>query len=327
MKKCLMLLLATTLIIILAGCSGKELNKEQDIKDESETEKTESNGNKNKTGTDMTPIETELDGAHNGMFVVTIDGKKYRYRMAPIQNNNLTVGEMIYKWDDQENEFEFFTLKEHPDYKYLKCISNENGCKFESLIEYAPATGLPEGSLDEIINDGLVVIKNGSVISGEDKWLEFVKKAEANEPAEIRIAHYFTLTGRMAKNLYELTKMDYPVAYFHQLKFDGEKYIYTPLQKLDGSDDKYVFRPDDEYDWEETYKYLKHYTESAPSDTALFNTFDKYVLVNDDTITWEDIWNGMISSEFGAGVKHAEVFNKYDYKDGVDPDEVIPVDI
>ena len=29
MKKCLMLLLATTLIIILAGCSGKELNKEQ----------------------------------------------------------------------------------------------------------------------------------------------------------------------------------------------------------------------------------------------------------------------------------------------------------
>ncbi len=49
--------------------------------------------------------------------------------------------------------------------------------------------------------------------------------------------------------------------------------------------------------------------------------------VNDDTITWEDIWNGMISSEFGAGVKHAEVFSKYDYKDGVDPDEVIPVDI
>ena len=127
MKKCLMQLLATTLIIILAGCSGKELNKEQDINDESETEKTESNGNKNKTGTDITPIETELDGAHNGMFVVTIDGKKYRYRMAPIQNNNLTIGDMIYKWDNNKGSvYEFYAVKEHPDYKYLKCISNEN---------------------------------------------------------------------------------------------------------------------------------------------------------------------------------------------------------
>jgi hypothetical protein len=49
-------------------------------------------------------------------------------------------------------------------------------------------------------------------------------------------------------------------------------------------------------------------------------------LVNDDTITWEDIWNGMISSEFGAGVKHAEVFNKYDYKDGANPEKLITVD-
>ena len=291
------------------------------------TVKAEDEENISGTTVDMVPIETELDGKHKSMFVVTIAGKKYRYRMASIQSNSLTVGEMIYKWDKLGNVFEFYTLKEHPDYKYLYCMSKENGYENEFMIEYAPATGLPEGSLDEIISDGFVVMKNGSVISGEDKWLEFVKKTESKEPAEIRIAYYFTLHGRIAKDLYELTQMDYPEVYFNRLKYDGENFIFTPLQKSEGSDDKYVVKPNDENNWEETYKYMKRYTEGAPSDTALYNTFDKYVLVNDDTLTWDDIWNGMISSDFGAGVKSLEVFNKYNYKDGVDPDEVILVDI
>ena len=280
-----------------------------------------------KIATDMIPIETDLDGAHNSMFVITIDGQKYRYKRGAIQDNNLTYGDMIYKWDNNKGSvYEFYAVKEHPDYKYLKCISNENGYENEFLIEYAPATGLPEGALDEIINDGFLVMKNGSVISGEDKWLEFVNKTEAKEPAEIDIAYYFTLNGRMAKNLYEMTKMDYPLVYLHRLKYDGEKYVFSPLKKSDG-EDKYVVTENDEIGWEETYKYMKHYTEAAPSDTALFNTFDKYVLVNDDTITWDDIWNGNLSSDFGAAIKNAVVFNKYDYKDGVDPDEVITVDI
>ena len=34
-----------------------------------------------------------------------------------------------------------------------------------------------------------------------------------------------------------------------------------------------------------------------------------------------------ISSDSSAGLRYAEVFNKYDYKDGIDPDELITVDI
>ena len=193
--------------------------------------------------------------------------------------------------------------------------------------EYTTSEESIDDSLNELINDGFVVMKNGSVISGEEKWLEFVEKAEAKEPAEISVAYYFTLTGKVSKKLYEQTKDDYPMAYLHLLKYDGENFIFTPLQKSDSSEEKYVITQNDEIGYEETYKYLKHYTEKAPSDTALYYTFDKYVLVNDDTVTWDDIWNGMISSEFGAGIKNFEVFNKYDYKEGVDPDKLIIIDI
>ena len=274
---------------------------------------------------DMIPIDTDLDGLHNGYFVVTIDGKKYRYKMASAQNESVTVGDMIYKWENKGNEFKFYAVKEHPDLKLLKCNSTENGIKNDFLIAYAPPSGLPEGSLDEIINDGFVVMKNGSVISGEDKWQEFVKKTEAKEPAEINIAYYYTLTGRMAKNLYEMSKMDYPVVYLHRLKYDGESFIFSPLQKSDVSDSKYEIMPDNENEWEQKFKYMKHYTEKAPNDTALFSAFDKYVLVDDDTKTWEDIWNATIG--LAEGFWHAEVFNKYDYKDGANPDELTTIDI
>ena len=193
--------------------------------------------------------------------------------------------------------------------------------------EYTTSEESTDDSLNELINDGFVVMKNGSVISGEEKWLEFVEKTKAKEPAEISVAYYFTLTGKVSKKLYEQIKDDYPMAYLHLLKYDGENFIYTPLQKSDSSEEKYVITQNDEIGYEETYKYLKHYTEKAPSDTALYYTFDKYVLVNDDTVTWDDIWNGMISNEFGAGIKNSEVFNKYDYKEGVDPDKLIIIDI
>ena len=128
----------------------------------------------------------------------------------------------------------------------------------------------------------------------------------------------------MAKNLYELTKMDYPNAYLHLLKYDGNNYTLSPIKKENG---EYIIRPDDEYDRAETFKYMKHYTEKAPSATALYTTFDKYVLVDDAAITWDDIWNSTISSSHEARLKYAEVFNKYEYKDGVDPYELTLVDI
>ena len=287
-----------------------------------ETEEPENTAYKPETELDMIPIDTDLDGAHNGFYVVPIDGKKYRYKIASARNESVTVGDKVYIWGNKGNIFEFYVVKEYPDLKRLKCISTENGFNSDFLIEYAPPSGLPEGSLDEIINDGFVVMKNGSVISGEDKWQEFVKKTEAKEPAEINIAYYFTLTGKMAKSLYELSKMDYPMVYLHRLKYDGESFIVSPIQKIDG---KYEVMPDDENDREQIYKYMKHYTEKAPSDTALFNTFDKYVLVNDDSVTWDDIWNSTIG--IAEGFWHEEVYNKYDYKEGADPEKVTTVDI
>ena len=274
-----------------------------------------------KTEIDMIPVETDLDGSHNGYFVVTIYGKKYRYKMASAQNESITAGDLVYKWEDKGDTYKFYEVKEYPDLKRLKCVHTENGFKHDFVIMYTAPGALPEGTLEELINDGFVVMKNGSVISGEDEWQEFVKKTEVGETAEINIAHYYTLTGRMAKNLYELSKMDYPTAYLHRLKYDGNCFVFTPLQKIDG---KYEIMPDNENDREQTYKYMKHYTEKAPSDTALFTTFDKYVLVNDDTVTWEDIWNATIG--ITEGFWHTEVYNKYDYKDGANPEKLITVD-
>lgn len=314
----------TVMLIVIAvlvfGCGKSEKQTKAEAKVAIEGEA--------KTGTasavsdvETIPIETELEGAHNGMFVVTIDGKKYRYKMSYKQVTDITIDKMIFSWENKGNTFEFYGVKESPDHMLLYC-KQKNGTDY--LIEYAPAEGLPDGALEEIINDGFVVMKNGHVIAGEDKWLEFVKKTESETPAVIKIAYYNTLFGSMAQNLYELTKMDYPNAYLQQLKYDGDNYILSPIKKENG---EYYIQPDSEYAREETFKYMKHYTEDAPSATALYTSFDKYVLVNDDNVTWDDIWNGMISSAFGAGIKNAEVFNKYDYKDGVDPDALNLVDI
>ena len=110
--------------------------------------------------------------------------------------------------------------------------------------------------------------------------------------------------------------------YLHRLMYDGESFIFSPIQKING---KYEIIPDNENDREQIYKYMKHYTEKAPSDTALYNTFDKYVLVNDDSVTWDDIWNSTIG--IAEGFWHEEVYNKYDYKEGADPEKVTTVDI
>lgn len=314
-----MLTVLVLLIVIFAfGCS-----KPENTNDTGNTDKTVKAYAK--SDIEMVPIETELDGAHNGMYVVTIDGKKYRYRMSSKRIDDVTVSEKIYSWEKKGNIYDFYEVKEYPDHVYIRCSEHRDGTDgTDYIIEYAPSEGLPEGALEEIINDGFVVMKNGHVIEGEDKWLEFVEKTGAGTSAEIKIAHYFVISGKMAKNLYELTKMDYPNAYLHLLKYDGNNYTLSPIKKENG---EYVIRPDDEYDRAETFKYMKHYTEEAPSATALYTTFDKYVLVDDDAITWDDIWNSTISSSHEARLKFAEVFNKYEYKEGVDPYELTLVDI
>ena len=321
MKNKKYLILISLIISVVTLCTG--CGKSEEAKgNTAEPMEAENISYKPETAPDMIPIDTDLDGAHNGFYVVTIDGKKYRYKIAAARDEKVTVGDKVYKWEKNGNVFEFYAVKEYPDLKHLKCISTENAFNNDYMIEYAPPGGLPEGALDEIINDGLLVMKNGSVISGEDKWQEFVKKTEAKEPAEINIAYYYTLTGKMAKSLYDLSKMDYPMMYLHRLKYDGESFIVSPIQKING---KYEIIPDNENDREQIYKYMKHYTEKAPSDTALYNTFDKYVLVNDDSVTWDDIWNSTIG--IAEGFWHEEVYNKYDYKEGADPEKVTTVDI
>ena len=64
-------------------------------------------------------------------------------------------------------------------------------------------------------------------------------------------------------------------------------------------------------DYQESFKYLLHFTGDAPSSTALYSSYDNYVLVDDPTATWEGIWAGLVSSQLGAGYKHFTVYSNY----------------
>ena len=62
--------------------------------------------------------------------------------------------------------------------------------KDQSVIARHIANVFEEGELDKAIESGFVIMENGSVTHGKEKWISFYEKVTAGETAEIRLGYY-----------------------------------------------------------------------------------------------------------------------------------------
>ncbi|MBQ7636191.1 MAG: hypothetical protein IJS80_02670 [Lachnospiraceae bacterium] len=265
------------------------------------------------------PYDTDKTGALGSYFFIPIENRIYRYGIFSRWDDHLTKTELIYEFIEQgigENyEHKIYRIAEYPDDTRLYCISTTKDGSFreESLIYYVPTTRSDKNELEKAIENGFVVMKNGSVTQGKDRWQEFYKKVSAGEQASVRIAHYYTLDKeRASEEYYESVKEDYPMLFLKELNYDGEQYLLYPMHSTELG-----YTPEEQPGYDtpaSSWKYLMHFTGKPSSPTALFTDYDKYVLVNDDTVTWKKLEWGIVSSQLGDYIPFEEVYCEYTYK-------------
>ena len=163
---------------------------------------------------------------------------------------------------------------------------------------------LPEDySLEQAKADGCVVLEDGQITSGKERFLRFAEDCADRRNASVRIAMHYTLgdPSRYDPDYYEELKDSYPRLYLHDLTYDGTAYTWRWYE-----DGELV---------ERRYSNLLRMEDPPDGPGAAWDHAIRYVLVNDPNVTWEDIWRGMISSQSGAYIDHAVVYQEYVYAD------------
>ena len=301
--------------------TGKKAGESPDAEQQTESsgEDTAGEGSDTAPVTELVPTRADLTGVHAGYFFIPIGDSVYRYRIGSQNFSTVTHSEKPLCECTEEALFErfdwkIFSLEEFPEYNILLAVREETDemPSDQIFLEYAPALSAPESEIEEAKMYDFVMMENGSAVSGKDLWFDFIAKTEAGEEASVRLGNVYTLRGNMSDELREASKEDYPSLFLSELSFDGEGYTLSPLHKINGH---YTVYEEKGVDTPVTrYRYLMHYTGAPSSPTALFTWYDKYVLTNTDTVTWKDLEWGMFSSQSGAYIPHAVVYNEYTYK-------------
>ena len=163
---------------------------------------------------------------------------------------------------------------------------------------------LPEDySLEQAKADGCVVLEDGQITSGKERFLRFAENCSDRRNDSVRIAMHYTLgdPSRYDPDYYEEVKDSYPRLFFHDLIYDGRTYTWQGYE-----DGELV---------ERRYSYMLRMENPPEGPAAAWDHAIRYVLVNDPNVTWGDIWHGMISSQSDAYIDHAVVYQEYVYAD------------
>lgn len=177
-------------------------------------------------------------------------------------------------------------------------MANDSNQNLESIFQTVCSA---DDALELARDSGLPVFEQQGCTSGNEVWDTFFQTVSKGTPVSVLCAHYYVLDKeRMSAELYAEEKDKYPKLFFYLVEYDGTEYSVKVRESTVEA-----------LDYEETFKYLLHFTGDAPSSTALFSSYDNYVLVDDPTATWEGIIAGLVSSQFGAGYKHCTVYRNY----------------
>ena len=309
-------LISMTIVSMFSGCVSK--GNPGGTSQENATE-TVLSDNKDTEDEQMVPSEIERTGAIGGYLFIPIEGKVFRYNVSSGvvgAKKNKLIFSFVEDASGTSYEHSIYSLEGHDDYRILADCYKESGSDFtdEVQLEYMPALKSEEGELDKAIESGFVIMENGSVTHGKEKWISFYEKVTAGETAEIRLGYYYPLEGQgqMSSDLYEATKEDYPTFYMRELCYDGTEFVIRPLHR--GENGYFVYEQKGIDTPETTWKYLRHFTGEPDSTDARYWTYDMYVLVNADDVTWKKLFHGSISSTAGDYNPYDTVFCEYEWK-------------
>ena len=137
---------------------------------------------------------------------------------------------------------------------------------------------LPEDySLEQAKADGCVVLEDGQITSGKERFLRFAEDCADRRNVSVRIAMHYTLgdPSRYDPEYYEEVKDSYPRLYLHDLIYDGTAYTWRWYE-----DGELV---------ERRYSCLLRMKTPPDGPGAAWDHAIRYVLVNDPDVTWGDI--------------------------------------
>ena len=149
-----------------------------------------------------------------------------------------------------------------------------------------PLENLPEiYSGEQAMIDGCLVTRDGEVSENLAVLKDFIETTSRGEPAFIRIVNWYY--GEESHYTAE------------DLTFDGSQYILEWIE--DGRRQS------------RSYRYLKHFSGEKERENMAYDAYEHYVLVNDNSVSWQQIWESLISSQFGAAIDHWTICSDYLY--------------
>ena len=149
-----------------------------------------------------------------------------------------------------------------------------------------PLEDLPEiYSGEQAMIDGCLVTRDGEVSENLAVLKDFVETTSRGEPAFIRIVNWYY--GEESHYTAE------------DLTFDGSQYILEWIE--------------DSRRQSRSYRYLKHFSGEKERENMAYDAYEHYVLVNDNSVSWQQIWESLISSQFGAAIDHWTICSDYLY--------------
>ena len=201
---------------------------------------------------------------------------------------------MVHEWPDRFGELVDGTYRmgksvrlTRPDGSWEeRMIFGEFSIPDSILTGPIPLEDLPEkyGSEQAAI-DGCLVSRDGAAMDNIEAFRAFVDACNRGEAGFFRIVDWY-----YGENPHYIA---------WDLNFDGHKYTISWLE--DGRRHSADFA------------YLRHFTGEKEQENIAYDAYEHYVLVDDLNVTWQQIWNGMISSQYGASIDHMTVFSDYIY--------------
>lgn len=201
---------------------------------------------------------------------------------------------MVHEWPDRFGELVDGTYRMGK----LVRLTRPDGSWEERMIfgEFSIPASIPTGPIpledlpeiysgEQAMIDGCLVTRDGEVSENLAVLKDFVETTSRGKPAFIRIVNWYY--GEESHYTAE------------DLTFDGSHYILEWIE--DGRRQS------------RSYRYLKHFSGEKERENMAYDAYEHYVLVNDNSVSWQQIWESLISSQFGAAIDHWTICSDYLY--------------
>ena len=201
-------------------------------------------------------------------------------------------GRFIYYFDIRDNNTLAFDAQSSSEMTWFSELRDGELLIRESTSTNTPLEQLPKDYNQEQAEiDGLVVIRDNWLLSGQHIWDQFLWDTQKGLSASVRVYRYYTERegSGFEKELYEI-------------HFDGS--IYTLNIKTDTGIESHE------------YRYLRYFYGDVHDKSLGYDAIERYILTNDPETDWEEIWRSAASSRYGDLIPHYVVYtNLFRYAD------------